>query len=42
MAALAWLAGQAAFAPRVDQLFDLIASAIRTSPSGSYASDAIY
>ena len=33
MAALAWLAGQPAFAPRADHLFDVIASAILTSPS---------
>ena len=35
MAALAWLAGQAAFAPRADHLFDVIASAILTGPSSN-------
>jgi len=35
MAALAWLAGQAAFAPRADHLFDVIASAILTGSSSN-------
>jgi AcrR family transcriptional regulator len=34
MSALAWLAGQPAFAPRADHLFQLITSAILTKPSG--------
>ncbi|GGA32464.1 TetR/AcrR family transcriptional regulator [Dyella nitratireducens] len=33
MSALGWLAGQPAFAPRADHLFQVIASAILTSPS---------
>jgi AcrR family transcriptional regulator len=32
MSALGWLAGQPAFAPRADHLFDIIASAILTNP----------
>lgn len=35
MPALAWLAGQAAFAPRADYLFHIIASAILTNRSNS-------
>ncbi|SFS20093.1 transcriptional regulator, TetR family [Dyella sp. OK004] len=35
MSALAWLAGQSAFAPRADHLFHLIASAILTNPSSN-------
>jgi AcrR family transcriptional regulator len=33
MSALGWAAGQPAFAPRADHLFDVIASAILTNPS---------
>ena len=35
MSALAWLAGQPAFAPRADHLFNLITSAILTNRPGS-------
>jgi len=35
MSALAWLAGQPAFAPRADHLFDVIMSAILTNRPGS-------
>ena len=34
MSALAWLAGQPVFAPRVDNLFHLITSAILTNRPG--------
>ncbi len=37
MSALAWLAGQPAFAPREDHLFHLITSAILTKPPGKNA-----
>lgn len=35
MSALGWLVDQHAFAPRVDHLFHLIASAILTNPSSN-------
>ncbi|MGX9935787.1 TetR/AcrR family transcriptional regulator [Advenella kashmirensis] len=35
MSALGWVGDQAAFAPRGDYLFDVIASAILTTPSGN-------
>jgi AcrR family transcriptional regulator len=37
MSSLGWAAGQPAFAPRADHLFDIIASAILTKPSGNSA-----
>ncbi len=35
MSALAWLAGQPAFAPRADHLFRIITNAILTNPSSN-------
>jgi len=40
MSALGWLAGQPAFAPRADHLFNVIASAILTNPSNNDAKKA--
>ena len=37
MSSLGWAAGQPAFAPRADHLFDIIASAILTKPSRNSA-----